>query len=155
VFDVNRQVIASASQDLPALTPGTRVVQNISVQRPVYSTVSTVNTSYGYYYPDANAISQNFQLFLGREPSLSESQAWLRQLSSGMSTVTDMKAELLASTAFYDRAGNNPDLFIQRMIEIVTRMPASYAQIQTWRARLNFYGSQRLPVAREFIAAYP
>ena len=67
---------------------------------------------------------------------------------------SEVKAELLASPAFYDRAGNVPDLFVQRMIETVSGQPARIDQIQYWRSRLDSYGGMRLAVAREYLRTF-
>jgi uncharacterized lipoprotein YbaY len=152
LYDTNRMVIAYAAQDIAAPIPGTQSAYNLRLQAPSLYGTGGVNTV-AYYPPDMSAMSQIFRQYLGREASLSESQAWSSQLASGALSMSEMKAELLASPAFYDRAGNNPDLFIQRMIETVTGQPARFDQIQNWRVRLSAYGGMRLPVAREFLTS--
>ena len=152
LYDANRSVVAFATQDIAAPTPGTQVAYNLRLQGPAFYSGGSISTV-AYYPPDMTSMVQAFRQYLGRDPSLGESQAWSNQLATGTITISEMKAELLASTSFYDRAGNSPDLFVQRMIETVTGQQARYDQIQTWRARLNYYGGMRLPIAREFLTS--
>jgi hypothetical protein len=152
LYDANRQVVASGFQDIAAPALGTQVAYNLRLQGPALYAGNSVNTG-AYYPPDMSMMYEAFRQYLGREPSLSESQVWSSQLATGSISKSEMKAQLLSSTAFYDRAGNNPDLFIQRMIETATGQQARYDQIQNWRVRLGFYGGMRLPVAREFLTS--
>ena len=152
LYDANRSVVAFATQDIAAPTSGTQVAYNLRLQGPALYNGGGFNTV-SYYPPDMTKMVQAFRQYLGRDPSLSESQAWSNQMATGTMNISEMKAELLASTAFYDRAGNSPDLFVQRMIEAVTGQQARFDQIQNWRARLNYYGGMRLPIAREFLTS--
>jgi hypothetical protein len=110
--------------------------------------------AFGTYYPNQNSVTEVFQQLLGRAPSVSEAQVWAQQLASGSITLSEMRAQVLASPAFYDRAGNNPDLFIQQMIVAITRQPAPVQQVQSWRSRLDFFAGNRLMLSREFLRGY-
>jgi hypothetical protein len=153
LYNPYQQVAAYTTFDLPESWMGAARTYDLRLQSAqIYS--SSMTPSYGNYYPNQNAILEAFQQFLARSPSASESQVWSQQLASGMTSLAEMKAQLLASPAFYDRAGNNPDLFVQQMIVAVTRLPAPPEQVQAWRSRLDTYGGNRLMVTREFMRGY-
>ena len=151
-YDANRVAIAYGTQDINAPVPGTQSNYNLRLQGPSYVVSGTAN-AIGYYPSNTSVLNQAFRQILGRDPSMSEAQAWGNQFAVGSTSVSELKAELLASVAFYDRAGNSPDLFIQRMIEVVTGQPARIDQIRGLRFRLDSYRGMRLPVAREFLAS--
>jgi hypothetical protein len=151
LYDSLQQVIGYTAQDILAPTAGAQTTYNLRLQNRQAFAPGGVNVV-GYYPPDMSTLTQLFRQFIGRDPSISEAQAWSSQLATRTMSLNEVKAELIASPAFYDRAGNNPDLFIQRMIESVTGQPGRYDQIQFWRSRLDSYGGMRLAVAREYIA---
>lgn len=152
LYDANRMVVGYAAQDISAPLPGTQLAYNLHLQSPTLYGSGTVNTV-TYAPPDMTILYQTFRQYMGRDPSLSEAQAWSSQLARGTITVSEMKAEILASVGFYDRSGNNPDLFIQHMIEVVTGQQARFDQIQAWQVRMGYYGGMRLPIAREFLTS--
>jgi hypothetical protein len=150
LYDGFQQVLGSAAQDIASPVAGVQTTYNLRLQSvPSYGLGG--GSVVGYYPPDMNTFYALFRQYIGREPTISESQAWASQLASGTVSSSEVKAELLASPAFYDRAGNVPDLFVQRMIETVSGQPARFDQIQYWRARLDSYGGMRLAVAREYL----
>ncbi len=150
LYDGFQQVLASTAQDIAAPVAGVQTTYNLRLQSmPAYGIAG--GSVVGYYPPDMNMFYSLFRQYIGREPTISESQAWASQLASGTVSSSEVKAELLASPAFYDRAGNVPDLFVQRMIETVSGQSARFDQIQYWRARLDSYGGMRLAVAREYL----
>jgi hypothetical protein len=152
LYDGFQQALASVAQDIATPVAGVQTAYNLRLQSSYPSIGGGV---VGYYPPNMTMFYQVFREFIGREPTISESQAWATQLAAGTVTNAEVKAELLASPAFYDRAGNVPDFFIQRMIETASRQPARVDQIQYWRGRLDSYGGMRLAVAREYLATIP
>lgn len=150
LYDVNRQVVAYSTLDIGAPIAGNTANYDLRLQ-PAQASVPNYAASYGYYYPSQNVVYDAFRQYLNRDPSASEAQAWQQQLAYGSSNTTEMKAEIIASPAFYDRVGNNPDQFIKLMIESTTRAAASLERVQYWRSRLDAFGGDRLNVAREYI----
>lgn len=150
LYDVNRQVIAYSTLDIAAPVAGNSANYDLRLQSTPTS-VPNYGASYGYYYPSQNAVYDTFRQYLNRDPSASEAQAWQQQLAYGSSNITEMKAEIIASPAFYDRVGNNPDQFIKLMIESTTRSAAPFEKIQYWRSRLDAYGGDRINTAREYV----
>ncbi|MCU0706700.1 MAG: PDZ domain-containing protein, partial [Pirellula sp.] len=159
-YNVYRQIVAFANLDIPAPVPGTMVSYDLNLeQSAISSTVGSVvagsipvsNSYAGYYTPQQNVVDDTFRQLLGRNPSASEAQAWYQQMASGAMSVNELKAELLASPAFYDRAGDNPDVFVQQMIEMTTRLPAGRDELQYWRSRLASLGGNRLELCREYM----
>jgi hypothetical protein len=172
-YNVYRQIVAFANLDIPAPVPGTMVSYDLNLEQsaisnPVVSVpvgsiavgsipVSNIpvsNSYAGYYTPQQNIVDDAFRQLLGRNPSASEAQAWYQQMASGALSVNELKAELLASPAFYDRAGDNPDVFVQQMIEMTTRLPAGRDELQYWRSRLAALGGNRLELCREYMTQF-
>lgn len=151
-FDNNRQVVSSGSLDIGSLTPG--IANTYILRLPAASTMIPYNSAYGMYSTNPNVISEAFRQYMGREPSFGESQAWMQQMANGNLSEKELKAEIVASPAFYDRAGNDSELFIKQMIEASTRLPATYEQIQYWNTRLAFYAGNRLQVSREYMNSF-
>jgi uncharacterized lipoprotein YbaY len=103
-------------------------------------------------YPgaDMNAINAVFQQLLGQVPSAKEQVAWSSYIAQGNS-IDDLKVKILGSPKFYDRVGNNPTLFVQAMIQVISGKQASNAEIAAWTNRLQQYNGQREEVVREFM----
>lgn len=153
LYNSYQQIVGYTSFDIPVPLTGATQSYDLRLQAtPNYT--STMVPAFGTYYPNQNSVTEVFQQFLGRAPSVSEAQVWTQQLASGSISVSEMRAQVLASPAFYDRAGNNPNLFIQQMIVAVTRQPASVQQVQSWRSRLDFFAGNRLMLTREFLRGY-
>ncbi len=152
LYDSNRQVIAYGTQDIGVPFAGGFASYDIRLQGMNMSLPNQV-TSFGYYYPSQNEITEAFRQYLSREPSASESQAWQQQMATSATSLTEMKAEIIASPAFYDRVGNNPDQFVKLMIESTTRSIAPLDRMQYWRNRLAQLNGDRLTLAREYIAS--
>jgi len=150
LYDANRQVVAYTTVDINSPASSSPVSYDLRLQSP-QSGSPIFNSSYGYYYPEQNIIYDTFRQYLGRDPSASEAQAWQQQLALGMTPLSELKAEVIASPAFYDRVGNNPDQFIKLMIESTTKQQAPFDRVQYWRARLDSYGGDRLSLAREYV----
>ncbi len=95
-------------------------------------------------YPgDPNVLNQIYQQLLGRLPSAKEQIAWGQYLSQGNS-INDLKAKILGSPNFYDRVGNNPQVFIQTMIQSLKGQPATAQEVTAWLSRLQQYqGSEK------------
>lgn len=152
LYDSNRQVIAYGTQDIGVPLAGGFASYDLRLQSMNMNLPNQV-TSYGYYYPSQNEITEAFRQYLSREPSASESQAWQQQMATSATSLTEMKAEIIASPAFYDRVGNNPDQFVKLMIESTTRSIAPLDRMQYWRNRLAQLNGDRLTLAREYIAS--
>lgn len=151
LFDGFQQVIGYGVQEIAAPTPGVQTTYNIRLMsRQTYAVGG--QTGWFGYPQESNAFYPLFRQYIGREPTVLEAQAWASQLASGMVPSNEVKAELLASPAFYDRAGNQPDFLVQRMIETVSGLPAQPDQVQYWRSRLDATNGMRLVVAREYLA---
>lgn len=150
LYDVNRQVAAYATLDIGAPALGSTVNYDLRLQSSSPTGSPIFNNSYGYFYPDQNIVYQIFRQYLSRDPSASEAQAWQQQLANGSTTQAELRADVIASPAFYDRVGNNPDQFIKLMIESTTKQQAPLDRVQYWRARLDVYGGDRLSLAREY-----
>lgn len=151
LFDGYQQVIGYGVQEIAAPTPGVQTTYNIQLaSRQTYAFGG--QTGMVGYPQESNTFYPLFRQYIGREPTVLETQAWASQLASGMVPSNEVKAELLASPAFYDRAGNQPDLFVQRMIETASGLPARPDQVQYWRSRLDATNGMRLVVAREYLA---
>jgi len=150
LYDANRQVVAYTTVDINSPVSSSPVSYDLRLQSP-QSGSPIFNSSYGYYYPEQNIIYDTFRQYLGRDPSASEAQAWQQQLALGLTPLSELKAEVIASPAFYDRVGNNPDQFIKLMIESTTKQQAPFDRVQYWRARLDSYGGDRLRLAREYV----
>lgn len=151
-FDSYRQVVSSGSLEIGSLNPG--VSTSYSLRLPAAPTMIPYGSAYGVYSSSPNMISNAFRQYLNREPSFGESQAWTQQMAAGILNEKELRAEILASPAFYDRAGNDPELFIKQMIETNSHLPATYEQIQYWTTRLGLYGGNRLQVCREFVNSF-
>jgi hypothetical protein len=76
--------------------------------------------------------------------------AWSSYLAQGNS-VDDLKAKILGSPNFYDRVGNNPTVFVQSMIQLLTNRQPTPQEVSAWTRRLNEYQGQREELVREFI----
>ena len=138
-------------QEIAAPTPGVQTTYNIRLtSRQTYAFGGQAGMV--GYSQESNVFYPLFRQYIGREPTVLEAQAWASQLASGMVPSNEVKAELLASPAFYDRAGNQPDLFVQLMIETASGLPARPDQVQYWRSRLDATNGMRLAVAREYLA---
>lgn len=102
-------------------------------------------------YPgDPNVLNQIYQQLLGRLPSAKEQVAWGQYLAQGNS-INDLKAKILGSPNFYDRVGNNPQVFIQTMIQSLKGQAATAQEVTAWLNRLQQYQGQREEVVREFL----
>lgn len=153
LYNAYQQIVGYTSFDIPVPLTGPTQSYDLRLQAtPNYT--STMVPAFGTYYPNQNSVTEVFQQILGRAPSVSEAQVWTQQLASGSISISEMRAQVLASPAFYDRAGNNPDLFIQQMIVAITRQPAPVQQVQSWRSRLDFFAGNRLMLTREFLRGY-
>jgi len=151
LFDGYQQVIGYGVQEIAAPTPGVQTTYNIRLtSRQTYAFGGQAGMV--GYSQESNVFYPLFRQYIGREPTVLEAQAWASQLASGMVPSNEVKAELLASPAFYDRAGNQPDLFVQLMIETASGLPARPDQVQYWRSRLDATNGMRLAVAREYLA---
>jgi hypothetical protein len=102
------------------------------------------------YPSDPNFLNQIYSDLLGRLPSAKEQVAWGQYLAQGNS-INDLKAKILGSPNFYDRVGNNPQIFIQTMIEKLKGQPATPQEIAAWLNRLQQFQGQRESVVSEFL----
>ncbi|MBM3966226.1 MAG: hypothetical protein FJ308_14360 [Planctomycetes bacterium] len=145
-------MISTSSLDIGGLNP--TVPATYSLRLYANPNVVSYTSAYGAYSSNPNMINDIFRQYLGREPSISEAQAWAQTISNMHPSEKDVMADILAIPAFYDRAGNDEVLFIEQMIESNTRSPATYEQIQYWSARLGFYGGNRLLLTREYVYSF-
>jgi uncharacterized lipoprotein YbaY len=102
------------------------------------------------YPTDPNVLNQIYMQYLNRLPSAKEQVAWSSYLAQGNS-VDDLKAKILGSPNFYDRVGNNPTVFVQSMIQLLTNRQPTPQEVSAWTRRLNEYQGQREELVREFI----
>jgi hypothetical protein len=83
-------------------------------------------------------------------PSSTEQVAWSQFLAQGNSVI-DLKAKIIGSPAYFDRLGNNQQLFIQTMIRTFSGREATANELSAWLGRLQQYQGNREQVAREFL----
>jgi hypothetical protein len=118
----------------------------------VGSSGGVITASYG---ADPNLLNEIYMQLLNRLPNAKEQIAWSQYLSQGNS-INDLKAKILGSPNFYDRVGQNPQLFIQTMIPLLKKgQVASPQEVQAWLNRLQQYQGQREEVVREFLQQLP
>ncbi len=118
----------------------------------VGSSGGVITASYG---ADPNLLNEIYMQLLNRQPNAKEQIAWSQYLSQGNS-INDLKAKILGSPNFYDRVGQNPQLFIQTMIPLLKKGQfASPQEVQAWLNRLQQYQGQREEVVREFLQQLP
>ncbi|MFN9917805.1 MAG: PDZ domain-containing protein, partial [Pirellulaceae bacterium] len=88
-FDSNRQMISSSSLDIGVLNPA--VPNSYSLRLLATPASAPYSSAYGVYSPNPNMINDAFRQYLGREPSISESQAWTQQISTMNLSEKDVK----------------------------------------------------------------
>lgn len=149
LYDVSQRILATSSADINSPVLGTKNIdlrlQSSAVQPAAYT------TSYGNYFLGQDVVYEAFRKYVHRNPSASESQAWQQQLAAGAMSIDEMKAQIISGPAFYDRAGNNPERFIQLMLESAGSGPAAPDQLLYWRNRYSELNGDRLQLAREFV----
>jgi uncharacterized lipoprotein YbaY len=150
LYDASQRVVSYTTLDIAPPVNGMTVAYELRLPTNQTS-VPVIVSSYGNYYANTDAVQSVFRRYLNRGPTATESQVWQQQLASGQLTLDEMKAEVISSPAFYDRSGNNPERFIQQMIETTTQLPAPPDQLQYWTNRLFTLGNDRLLLAREYI----
>jgi uncharacterized lipoprotein YbaY len=151
ISDSRGQMIYGLAQPLP-VSPG-NMSSNIRLELEslrdlqARSNGSVITASYG---ADPNLLNQIYMQLLNRAPNAKEQIAWSQYLSQGNS-INDLKAKILGSPNFYDRVGQNPQVFIQTMIQLLKNQPGSPQEVQAWLNRLQQYQGQREEVVREFL----
>jgi uncharacterized lipoprotein YbaY len=98
-----------------------------------------------------NEVDAMFQRILGTSPTPQARNLWIEHLSKGNS-IDDLKARLVASADFYDRAGNNPSVFVSEMIRTLTGGVARSQDVTTWMNRLVQLQGNREQLVREFMS---
>ena len=102
-------------------------------------------------YP--SQVDEIFREVLERTPSAGEREAWVAYLAQGNS-VDDMRIHLLGTPIFFDDAGNDPKLFVDRAMLVIRKRRASKQEIDQWVQRLYAVGGNREQVVRDMYAAY-
>ena len=142
-----RQPIAIPTGGLPANTllalDNARTLQSLGQQQ----VGGSVTSGFGQ---DPGILNQVFQQILGRLPSSTEQVAWSQFLAQGNSVI-DLRAKIIGSPAYFDRLGNNPQLFIQTMIRTFKGGEATANELNAWLGRLQQFQGNREQVAREFL----
>jgi hypothetical protein len=101
---------------------------------------------------DANALVTSwYQRFLGRQPDL-YAASWTAQLQAG--TPPDaVLAGILGSQEYYDRSGNTPQGFVQRLFIDLTGRPPGRREFGFWVQRAAT--GDRQAVAQDVLSRYP
>jgi hypothetical protein len=101
-----------------------------------------------------NTISRWFRRYLGRDLNAKEVRIFGEMLAQG-TTLPEIHVGILASTEYFDRAGNRPAAFVRNVFEdVVGRAPTRLEQA-TWTTRLrNTHRNNRYQFARDFLATF-
>jgi uncharacterized lipoprotein YbaY len=94
-----------------------------------------------------------FLTYLGREPDQAGFAFWQSQVARGLMTLEEVQANILASSEFFDRCSNDPQVFVAELYRVVLSRQASPAEVQAWLVRLQANGGNRLAMVREFLQA--
>ncbi|RMF40321.1 MAG: hypothetical protein D6753_11930 [Planctomycetota bacterium] len=125
--------------------------------QPLATTVST--TSPGSVvtagYPNFNAIDEQlvamYRHYLNRDPTLLELAA-LRTIPGIEAKLKELPLELMASQEYFDAAGNNNNVWLDRVFEEIVKRPPSAQEHEQWMRRFAELRFSRMELLRQLYA---
>jgi hypothetical protein len=93
-----------------------------------------------------------FRAALGRGPDRADLDNWKLLLDRGV-TRLEIRAQILASTEFFDLSGNTPAGFVVRLYQTVLSRTPNRDEVKHWLGRMVVNRGNRLVVTREFLRA--
>lgn len=135
---------------------------SLSAQQPVYPNQPGYppgQPAWGYpahqsAYPDdpGQLVRSWYQRFLGREPDTQGFQTWMRSLREGQ-TPEAILAAMLASPEYFQRAGNTPTGFIQKLYRDLAGQEPTQREYQYWAQRIAY--GDRQDIIYALLQRYP
>lgn len=96
-------------------------------------------------------ITQWYRIYLGREPDPTGLNAQIAALQAG-TPLGEIQISLLASSEFYDRCQNNPQIFVTQLYTLALNRQPSSRDVNYWVDRLRgVHKGNRTAMVREFM----
>ncbi len=124
---------------------------------PLATTVSNGSTTNVVTagYPNFNAIDEQlvamYRHYLNRDPTLLELAA-LRTIPGIEAKLKELPLELMASQEYFDAAGNNNNVWLDRVFEEIVQRPASAQEHEQWMKRFAELRFSRMELIRQLFA---
>ncbi|WP_437185496.1 YbaY family lipoprotein [Planctomicrobium sp. SH668] len=93
-----------------------------------------------------------FNDYLGRQPSDRELVAWMQQIQSGV-PMSQVQLALLSNDQFFNRYGNNRDLYVAQVIELLLGRKPYPEDMAYWTSRYEAQNGIRRNFVSEFQGA--
>ena len=112
---------------------------------PAGSTVA----GYGSYDSISQQVTAAYQRYLGRPPTTTELAAW-HQMPDINYRLTTLPMQFLGSQEYYDRAGNNNLVWLERVFTEMVGRPPSPTELDQWNRRFADVRYSRTEILNEF-----
>jgi uncharacterized lipoprotein YbaY len=109
-------------------------------------------------YPNYNSIDDRltamYRKFLNRDP-LPLELAGLRLVPGIDSRLETMPLDIMAGQEYYDMAGNNNAVWLERVFSQIVKRPPSQSELQQWLQRYAQLGNSRTDLLRQLYSVVP
>ncbi len=165
VYEVRASIVSGGReilqtvQALPVITRGSPTKVRLNMAATAATLASTPNSSVVTAgYPNYNAandqITKIYRDYLGRNPTNGELAAL--QFAPNMQTkLNRLPIELMAQQEFYDRTGNNNQVWLQQVFLRIVGKQLSQTEFDQWNRRLAELGNSRTALLEQLYTVAP
>lgn len=165
IYEVRASIVSGGReilqtvQALPVITRGnpTKVRLNMAASGAALASTSgspVVTAGYPNYNATTDQITKTYRDYLGRNPTNGELAAF--QFAPNVQTkLNRLPIELMAQQEFYDRTGNNNQVWLQQVFSRIVGKQLTQTEFDQWNRRLAELGNSRTALLEQLYTVAP